>query len=105
MDIKTTKSTSLDEQNPTTFWLYPPIQAGTKVQIEASESLPAINSLEEDFPLDSVFAQPIKELMLYLILSDTQGSTNHYNLAMNMLDRKSVTDTRVNPANDGKAGS
>ena len=94
-----------DEQNPTTFWLYPPIQAGTKVQIEASESLPAITSLEDDFPLDSVFAQPVKELMLYLILSDTQGSTNHYNLAMNMLDRKSVTDTRVNPANDGKAGS
>ena len=94
-----------DEQNPTTFWLYPPIQAGTKVQIEASQSLPAIASLEDDFPLDSVFAQPIKELMLYLILGDNQGSTNHYNLAMNMLDRKSVTDTRVNPANDGKAGS
>lgn len=94
-----------DEQNPTTFWLYPPVQAGTKVQIEASQSPDPITDLSTAFPVDPVFAQPLKELMLYLILSDQQGNTNHYNLAMNMLDRKGVAEARVNPANDGKAGS
>lgn len=94
-----------DDQNPTTFWLYPPVQAGTKIQIEASQSLPPITDLDSNFPIDHVFAQPVKELMLYLVLSDQQGNTNHYNLAMNMLDRKGVAEARVNPANDGKAGS
>ena len=75
------------------------------MQIEASQSPEPITNLSSEFPVDPVFAQPVKELMLYLMLSDQQGNTNHYNLAMNMLDRKGLAESRVNPANDGKAGS
>ena len=98
-----------DERTPKWFFIYPPVGAGKKLEIEYSKKPPelTINDMEDELPVSVIFSQPLQELMLYKLLSGDssrgQGSTNHYNSAVQMLGIKSQADTFSLPKKGGSA--
>lgn len=96
-----------DERSPKHFYVYPapPADNMLKVEIEYSAMPPDIKeeNLAEILPFDSIYDQPLIELMLYKLLSgdNAQGrnNTEHMTAAMGLLG---IHDERAkvnNPAN------
>lgn len=88
-----------DENQPKQFYVYPPVAAGVQLEVEYSAEVPTITSMDQPLPVDSIYMQPLQELMLYKLLSGSSGM-NHLNTAMAMLDRKRNSDGFASPGLD-----
>jgi hypothetical protein len=98
-----------DPRSPKHFYVYPSPatvgEVGMRVEIEYSAMPPDITeaNLNETLPFDSVYDQPLIELMLYKLLSgdNEQGRNNsvHMQAAMGLLN----IQTESANANDGAA--
>lgn len=98
------KEYMFDSRYPAVFYIYPNVPTGTQIEIEYSASLEAVTlqTIANTLPVSSIFAQPLKEMMLYMLLSGdaTNGTTgdNHLQTAMQLLGVKDLQDERLSTA-------
>lgn len=89
-----------DERSPKWFYVYPPVQASVKLEIEYSSRPNSITDLSQEFPVDLVYMQPVQEFILYKLLSGDAGNgqgMQHYNTAMSLLGAKPAVDRYNSP--------
>lgn len=61
----TIKHFTYDEASPTTFYIYPPAKAGTKVEILRSEPPPSVADDDDQVQLDYAYMSPLVAGLLY----------------------------------------
>ncbi|WP_111860636.1 DUF6682 family protein [Acinetobacter sp. CFCC 10889] len=96
-----------DERSPKHFYVYPvpPSENTVKVEIEYSAMPPDISKddMDDFLPFDSIYDQPLIELMLYKLLSgdNQQGrnNTEHMQAALGLLGLQQEKAKTNNPAN------
>lgn len=87
-----------DERTPKWFFIYPPVGAGKKIEIEYSKKPPNLTAqnMDDPLPVSVIFSQPLQELMLYKLLSGDssrgQAGANYYSNAVQMLGLKASAD-------------
>ncbi len=95
-----------DEKTPKTFYVRPPVNATTPVQIEASIAIaPAIISgIGDTLPCDDVYVPSLQEWMLYLAYApDSEDTPNfvraarHASMFFNLLGVKARGDLSISP--------
>lgn len=93
-----------DPRMPKQYYIYPAVPAATKLEIEYSRNIPELteDDLDAPMPVDSVYNQPLQELMLFKLLSgdSSQGNTGqaHMAAAMGLLQVKGSSDQSTDPA-------
>lgn len=93
-----------DSRAPKTFFIYPRVNAGSKVEIEYSAHLPTLteDNLGDEMPVDSEYEQPLYELMLYKLLSGDSGQAitgqGHLSAAATMLGVKIQGEASSSPS-------
>lgn len=96
----TAKEYMFDERSPKWFYVYPPVNAGVKLDIEYSAQPEQIVSLDSMLPVDTVYMQPLQEFLLYKLLSGEGGQgqgMQHYNTGMSLLGAKPAVDRFAAP--------
>lgn len=91
----TAREYMFDERSPKWFYVYPPVLAGTKLDIEYSATPTTITDLSQPLPVDLVYMQPLQEFILYKLLSGDSGNgkgMQHYNTGMSLLGAKPTID-------------
>lgn len=99
-----------DPRNPKQFYVYPSpaVDDSIMVELEYSAMPPDItdNDLANLLPFDSIYDQPLIELMLYKLLSgdNEQGRNNtvHMQAAIGMLGLQDTTSKNNDPSNREK---
>lgn len=93
-----------DSRAPTQFFIYPNAPSDCKLEIEYSAHAPTVTAakLSEPLPVDPIYAQAIKELILYESLSgdatNGQSGAQHLQMAMELLGVKDTQDARLSPS-------
>lgn len=97
---ETIKEYMFDERSPTSFYIYPPAVAGTKLDIEYSKQPNEIISVEETLPVSNIYRQPLQEFILYKLLSGEGGQgqgMQHFNTALSLIGAKPALDKYLAP--------
>ena len=99
----TAKEYMFDERSPKWFYVYPPVNAGVKLDVEYSAQPENIMTLDQMLPVDTVYMQPLQEFLLYKLLSGEGGQgqgMQHYNTGMTLLGGKTSIDRFVAPVTE-----
>lgn len=97
------KEYMFDERSPKWFYVYPPVKAGVKLEIEYSAEPPLITDPAQPLPVDLVYMQPLQEFIIYKLLSGDGGSgmgMQHLNTGLSLLGAKPNSDAYVAPSTD-----
>lgn len=93
---------TFDARTPRQFFIYPNVPADTAIEIEYSAALPKIlTSNINDINVDAIYLQPIKEFMLYTLLSGIGNAdlgALHLRMALDLLGVKDLHDQQNDPA-------
>ena len=101
------KEYMFDERTPKHFYVYPPVTAATKIEIEYSAQPPEIKDLSQEFPVDMTYMQVVQEFILYKLLSGEggQGQGNqHLQTGLALLGAKPNIDSYLSPNKEAAKG-
>lgn len=94
------KEYMFDERTPKHFYVYPPVTATTKIEIEYSAQPPEIKDLSQEFPVDMTYMQVVQEFILYKLLSGEGGQgqgDKHLQTGLALLGAKPNIDNYLSP--------
>lgn len=96
----TAKEYMFDDRSPRWFYVYPPVLAGVKLEIEYALFPKYAETLADTLSVDAIYQQPLQEFMLYKLLSGEGGQgqgMQHYNNALSLLGAKPSVDRFTAP--------
>ena len=94
------------QQTPQYFWVYPIPGQNAYVELECSADIPQLTSLEETLPLANIWAEPLREYVLYRAFSlnaasqiDSSRAQVHLQQYYLLLDNQKAARLLGNPYN------
>lgn len=104
---KAIKHYTLEDVNPTQFYVYPPARAGMKVEAMYSEAPPAVTSEADTLDLDRAYIGPLVSYILYRAMAkDSEYANGALSAAhFQAFNEALIVQNQVSTLETGKAGS
>lgn len=104
---KSIRHYTLEDVNPTQFYVYPPARAGMKVEAAFSEAPPVVSDLNDTLDLDRAYIGPIVSYILYRAMAkDSEYANGAVSAAhFQAFNEALMVQNTVSTLETGKAGS